>query len=141
MPDRPYEFAQTLIVGSGEAGSALQSTADRTFVVYADEDATVPADVALTADGTALAGGVVRVTDGSMSPLLFSASPRLYIQGNDGVERLYPVADAAQFVLRSESLIGVDVDGVPYFSTGLSFDEAVPLLLDTDGVPYIAEAS
>lgn len=43
----------------------------------------------------------------------------------------------ATYVPRASSQIGVDTDGVPYFSNALDFASAVPVLTDTDGVPYI----
>jgi hypothetical protein len=42
----------------------------------------------------------------------------------------------ATYVPRSSSQIGLDTDGVPYFSSALDFASAVPVLTDTDGVPY-----
>ncbi|MGO4186344.1 hypothetical protein [Pseudarthrobacter sp. TAF60_1] len=36
----------------------------------------------------------------------------------------------------SQAQAGVDTDGVPYFADGLAFSQAVPVLTDTDSVPY-----
>ncbi len=33
--------------------------------------------------------------------------------------------------------VGIDTDGVPYFSEELAFSDAVPVIADTDGVPYV----
>jgi hypothetical protein len=43
----------------------------------------------------------------------------------------------AAFIPKASSQIGLDADGVPYFSDTLAFTDAVPVLTDTDGVPYI----
>ena len=43
---------------------------------------------------------------------------------------------SATFVSMSQAQIGLDTDGAPYFASGLAFADAVPVLTDTDGVPY-----
>lgn len=43
----------------------------------------------------------------------------------------------ATYVPRGSTQVGLDTDGVPYFSDTLAFTAAVPVLTDTDGVPYI----
>jgi hypothetical protein len=40
------------------------------------------------------------------------------------------------FVPKGSTQVGLDTDGVPYFSDALAFTDAVPVLTDTDGVPY-----
>ena len=43
---------------------------------------------------------------------------------------------SATYIPRGLTQVGLDTDGVPYFSDALEFTEAVPLLTDVDGVPY-----
>ena len=53
-------------------------------------------------------------------------------------DRLQDAALSATYVPRSLTQIGLDNDGAPYFSDALEFSAAVPILTDTDGVPYIS---
>jgi hypothetical protein len=43
----------------------------------------------------------------------------------------------ATYVSMAQAQVGIDEDGAPYFASGLAFSSAVPVLTDTDGVPYI----
>ncbi|PRY70193.1 hypothetical protein B0I08_101321 [Glaciihabitans tibetensis] len=44
---------------------------------------------------------------------------------------------AEHYVRTDQVMIGIDTDGVPYFGHNIPFENAVPLLTDEDGVPYL----
>jgi hypothetical protein len=55
---------------------------------------------------------------------------------NDGASATATALNAT-YVSMAQAQVGIDSDGVPYFASGLAFADAVPILTDTDGVPYI----
>lgn len=44
---------------------------------------------------------------------------------------------ASRYARIEQVMVGVDEDGIPYFSAGIAFKDATPVLSDTDGVPYV----
>lgn len=53
-------------------------------------------------------------------------------------QRLLTEANAnVTYLHRGVALVSLDEDGTPFFDDSTPFENAVPILVDTDGTPYL----